>query len=123
MAAGFQSAAEFRFYEGERAESGGARLRLRHRRESWVRRRCESFERCLAAVLGGAESVRVGALGLAGKPVGVNNTEVIGRIGTESDGAIGEPAINSECKHEAIIAQRQHTAIKSECQHATIVAE
>jgi hypothetical protein len=121
MAAGLKPSQEFRFYNVERAESRGARLWVRVRRESWVRRRCESIDRCVAAVLGGAESVSVGALGC--EPVGVDDAAVLGRLGSQSDGTFRKPTINSQRQHAPIFSQRQHAAIKSECQHSAILPE
>jgi hypothetical protein len=113
MAAGLKPSQEFRFYNVERAESGVARLRVRHRRES--------IDRCLAAVLGGAESVRVGALGC--EPVGIDDAAVLGRLGSQSDGTFREPPIFSQRQHTPIFSQRQHTPIFSQRQHAPIKSE
>ena len=115
MAARFKPVEEFGFYNVECPEPRSARL--------WVgdRRQCESIDRCFAAGISSAESFSVGAFGR--EPVGVDNAALIGKLGAKSDRSIRQPAINSECEHEAIIAQREHEAVQSEREHEAIVAQ
>jgi hypothetical protein len=125
MAAGLEPAQEFRFYNVERAKPGGARLRIRDSRESGVRRRCESIDRCFATGIGGAESVSIGAL--RGKPVGIHtesfgiyDTAFFREFGIKSHRPVREPA-NSQRKHSPVHSQRQHTSIQPERRLAPIV--
>lgn len=120
MAAGFEQAAEFRFCEVERTEPRSTRLRVWHRRQS--------IERRFAASLGAAEFVSIAALSLDGKsvrswnckPIGVDNTALIGGLGTESDRTVGEPA-DAERKHTPVISKCEHAPIKSERELTPIV--
>jgi hypothetical protein len=115
MAAGFKSAAEFRFCKVERAESRGARLWIRNRCESWIRRGCESIDRCFATVLSGTESFSVGALGgesvaIHRKSFGIDDTALIGELGIKSDRSVWQPT-DSERKYPTVVSERKHAAI------------
>ena len=115
MAARFKPVEEFRVYDVQLAEPGGQGLWLGHRRVE-----CESVDCGFAAGRFRINSARIDRC----KPVRLDDTAVIFReFATESDRAVGEPAINSERQHEAINSQREHTTIKSKRQHTSIDAQ
>jgi hypothetical protein len=122
VAAGSKPAEEFRFYNVERTEPGGARL--------WIRHGCESIDGCVAAGISGAESVGVAALSLDAEPVGIYDAKPVcvddaaffGEFGIKSDRPVGEPA-DSKCEHAPVISERQHETVQSKREHAAIVAE
>jgi hypothetical protein len=115
VAAGSKSFEKLRFYDVQLAESGGQGLWLGHRRVE-----CESVDCGFAAVRFRINSARIDRC----KPVRLHDTAVIFReFATESDRAVGEPAINSKRQHSPVVAQRQHSPVNSECQHSSIVAK
>jgi hypothetical protein len=109
VAARLKQAEEFWFFVVERTEPRGERV--------WVRSRREPIDGCIAAGISGTEFVSVTALGLDGKPVAIHrksfaidDTALVGRLGSESDGPVRQPA-NSERKHASIQPERRLTPI------------
>jgi hypothetical protein len=123
VAAGSKPVEEFRVYNVELAESRGQGLWLGHR---CIKR--ESVDCGFAAGVSGAESVSIGALGAEPvsiyhtKSFGVDDAALLGRLGIESDRAIGKPA-DSKCEHSAVVSEREHATIKSKRQHTSVDAQ
>jgi hypothetical protein len=101
VAARFKPVEEFRVYDVHLAESGGQGLWLGHKCVE-----CESVDGGFAAGRFRINSARIDRC----KPVRLHDAAVVFReFAIESDRAVGEPAINSERRHEAIDSQREYS--------------
>lgn len=115
MAAGSKPVEEFRVYDVQLPESGGQGLWLGHRCVE-----CESVDCGFAAGRFHINSARIDRC----KPVRLHDTAVIFReFATESDRAVGRPAVIAKREPTVVIAEREPAFLFTKRQSTVIVTK